>query len=132
MLKFSERTDSWSRMMLSPSKTAEIHAKRKELGFAFCRDTGETEWKHRMRDPVAWLHPLHVLRDEGEEIENFTGRKILGEHIGINRGPQHLPVFPDISPKTFNLIDGTTGRGIFSFVESPPELHSAGERFLVG
>ncbi len=33
MLKFSERTDSWNRMMLSPSKTAAIHAKRKELGF---------------------------------------------------------------------------------------------------
>ena len=34
MLKFSERTDSWNSMMLSPSKTAAKHAKMKELGFA--------------------------------------------------------------------------------------------------
>jgi hypothetical protein len=33
MLKFSERTDSWNRMMLSPVKTAALHAKRKELSF---------------------------------------------------------------------------------------------------
>jgi len=33
MLKFSERTDSWNQMMLSPKKTAALHAKRKELGF---------------------------------------------------------------------------------------------------
>ena len=33
MLKFSERTDSWNQMMLSPSRTAALHAKRKELSF---------------------------------------------------------------------------------------------------
>jgi hypothetical protein len=33
MLKFSERTKSWNQMMLSPSKTAAIHAKKKGLGF---------------------------------------------------------------------------------------------------
>jgi hypothetical protein len=33
MLKFSERTDSWNRMMLFPAKTAAQHAKRKERGF---------------------------------------------------------------------------------------------------
>ena len=33
MLKFSERTDSWNMMMLSPSATAKKHAKRPELGF---------------------------------------------------------------------------------------------------
>lgn len=33
MLSFKERTDSWNQMMLSPVKTAKIHAKRKELSF---------------------------------------------------------------------------------------------------
>ncbi|MFA6489641.1 MAG: hypothetical protein WCT52_03070 [Candidatus Micrarchaeia archaeon] len=33
MLKFSERTDSWNMMMLSPSATAAKYAKRGELGF---------------------------------------------------------------------------------------------------
>jgi len=33
MLNFKERTDSWNQMMLAPSKTAALHAKRKELGF---------------------------------------------------------------------------------------------------
>ncbi|MFA4982728.1 MAG: hypothetical protein WC588_00780 [Candidatus Micrarchaeia archaeon] len=33
MLEFQERTDSWNQMMLSPKKTAAIHAKRKELSF---------------------------------------------------------------------------------------------------
>ncbi|MFA6328671.1 MAG: YIP1 family protein [Candidatus Micrarchaeia archaeon] len=34
MLKFKERTDSWNSMMLSPGKTSEEHAKKKELGFS--------------------------------------------------------------------------------------------------
>ena len=33
MLKFSERTDSWNNMMLSPLKTASLHAKNKNLEF---------------------------------------------------------------------------------------------------
>lgn len=33
MLKFSERTNSWNGMMLSPAKTAAAHAKREELSF---------------------------------------------------------------------------------------------------
>lgn len=33
MLKFSDRTNSWNMMMLSPRKTAALHAKRNELGF---------------------------------------------------------------------------------------------------
>lgn len=33
MLGYKERTDSWNAMMLSPSKTAALHAKREELGF---------------------------------------------------------------------------------------------------
>ena len=34
MLKYSERTDSWTWMMLAPKKTAAKHAKMRELGFA--------------------------------------------------------------------------------------------------
>jgi|GEM_PF-1085289 len=33
MLKFSERTESWNMMMLSPKATAAKHARRRELGF---------------------------------------------------------------------------------------------------